>query len=82
MSETFLSLMSNAAHWEWELTATFVQDVLIGLLLWPGLKRRFNARLTREHRVLDLEHGVKHMRHPVYGDYALSTNVKVVEHAR
>jgi membrane glycosyltransferase len=33
--ETFLSLMKNAAHWEFELFLMFLFDIVLGLIVWP-----------------------------------------------
>lgn len=54
--ESLLSLLRDPAHVEFELLLTLVQDVLIGVLIWPAIKRRF----TREHQRIDAEHGFSH----------------------
>lgn len=54
--ETFWSLLTNLPHLEFEIFLTLVQDVVIGLLVWPWIKRL--AR--KEHRAIDKEHGVDH----------------------
>lgn len=59
-AETYGELMTNGAHWEWELTAWAVQDLLLGLVLLPVIKRRLKARFQREHALLDAEHGHSH----------------------
>lgn len=58
--ESYIDLMLSLPHWGFELTTTIVQDLLIGLLLWPWLRRRFNERMQKEHVALDREHGVVH----------------------
>ena len=37
--ETFFTLLRNAAHWEFEIFLMLVFDVLIGLMMWPWLKK-------------------------------------------
>lgn len=37
--ETFWTLLSNAAHWEFELFLMFLFDVVIGLILFPFFKK-------------------------------------------
>ena len=56
MAETYLDLMTDPAHLMFEMTLTVVQDVVIGAILWPIIKRATG----RFHRELDLEHGVTH----------------------
>lgn len=38
--ETFWTLINNAAHWEFELFLMFIFDVVIGLIIWPLLKKK------------------------------------------
>ncbi len=35
--ETFWTLLSDAAHWEFELFLMFLFDVVLGLMIWPYL---------------------------------------------
>jgi hypothetical protein len=37
--ETFWTLLTDLAHWEFELFLIFIFDVLIGLVAWPYLKK-------------------------------------------
>ena len=37
--ETFWTLIADRAHWEFELFLIFIFDVVIGLVLWPRLKK-------------------------------------------
>lgn len=37
--ETFWTLLHDAAHWEFELFLMFIFDVVIGVLIWPHLKK-------------------------------------------
>lgn len=38
-TETFFSLLRDSAHWEFEIFLMILFDVVIGILLWPLLKR-------------------------------------------
>src|SRR3989344_750144 len=40
--ETFWTLLGDLAHWEFELFLIFLFDVLIGLLIWPYIKKWYN----------------------------------------
>lgn len=60
MEETYWNLLLDAPHLEFELTLTLIQDVLIGLVLWPWAKRWLTQRVNKEHLALDAEHGVTH----------------------
>lgn len=39
MHETFFTLLKDPAHWEFELVLIFLFDVVIGMILWPCLKK-------------------------------------------
>ena len=39
IAETYTQLMTDPAHLAFEITLTLIQDVLIGLLLWPAIRR-------------------------------------------
>lgn len=43
--ETFWTLLSNKAHWEFELLLIFIFDVLIGVVIWPRLQK-----FTKHHK--------------------------------
>ena len=50
--ETFSSLLRDKAHWEFELFVGFVEmvvfDLLIGVLLWPFLKKHWDHHIARD----------------------------------
>ena len=39
--ETFWTLLTDLAHWEFELFLIFLFDGLIGLLIWPWIQKFF-----------------------------------------
>jgi hypothetical protein len=52
--ETFWTLLHNGAHWEFELFVGFVEmlvfDVLVGLMIWPFIKKHWNHHTERDKR--------------------------------
>ena len=73
--ETIWTLMTDMNHVGFEVIMTIIQDVLIGLIAWPWAKRRFQARIKKEHLALDKEHGITH---PDGTEERYSSNVKLV----
>jgi hypothetical protein len=60
--ETFFTLLSDPAHWLFELTLMAVVDGLIGALIWPRLKRWTHHHREDDDKVAVLERQVKEMR--------------------
>ena len=54
-NETFLSLLTNKAHWEFELFLMFIFDVLIGFILFPFLKKWILHHKTDDEKIADLQ---------------------------
>jgi hypothetical protein len=52
----YVDLLGSAPHWLLEITIMLVFDVLIGLLLWPAVKR-WIARHDDEHHHGHTSHG-------------------------
>jgi hypothetical protein len=48
--ETFWSLLHDAAHWEFELFLIFVFDVVLGLLVWPFVRKHWKHHVERDAR--------------------------------
>jgi hypothetical protein len=50
--ETFWTLLHDGAHWEFELfvglVETVIFDVLIGLMLWPFVKKHWQHHVERD----------------------------------
>lgn len=50
--ETFWTLLHDKGHWEFELFVGFVEmlvfDVLVGLLLWPFIKKHWKHHIDRD----------------------------------
>jgi len=56
--ETFWTLLSDKAHWEFELFLIFLFDVLIGLLIWPWVKKFIIHHKSDDERIAELERRV------------------------
>jgi hypothetical protein len=54
MHETFWTLLRDPAHWGFELLVGFIEmlvfDVLVGLLLWPTIRKHWNHHLERDRK--------------------------------
>lgn len=37
--ETFLDLLTSLPHWELELVIILIVDVIVGMIIWPRIKR-------------------------------------------
>ena len=53
--ETFLTLLSDKAHWEFEIFLIFIFDVLIGLLIWPWIRKFVIHHKSDDERIEELE---------------------------
>jgi hypothetical protein len=66
----YWSILTDPAHVAVEITLTILLDVVLLGMLWPLIKGYFNARLARQHELLDKEHGiVHHDDHVHHGDH-------------
>jgi len=61
-TETFLDLLKNAAHWEFELFLMVVFDVVIGALLLPKFKQWITHHKSDDCRIAELELQVRELR--------------------
>ena len=73
--QRYWHILSDTAHLSVELTMTIVVDVLLLGLLWPAIRRYFNAKLAAQHAQLDAEHGIHH-----HEDHIHLESDKRVEH--
>lgn len=53
--ETFWTLLADPAHWQFELFLIALFDGLIGVLIWPRLKRFFKHHESDDDRLDTLE---------------------------
>ncbi len=50
MTETFWTLLHDAAHWEFEIFLMLVFDGLVGAMLWPFIKKHWDHHVARDKR--------------------------------
>ena len=53
--ETFWTLLTDPAHWAFELFLMAIFDGLIGLLIWPRIKRFFIHHKSDDNRLDEIE---------------------------
>jgi hypothetical protein len=46
--ETFFSLLTCPAHWMFEVFSTLVFDLIIGVLLWPVIRKHWLHHIERD----------------------------------
>lgn len=59
LGRSYVGLMTDVPHILFELTLTVIQDVLIGLLVWPWMRRLARKWRQDVHEEIDQEHGVQ-----------------------
>jgi hypothetical protein len=57
--ETFWTLIQDPAHWMFELFLMFVFDILIGILIWPKIKRWFQHHEEDDNKLSEFEHRIR-----------------------
>lgn len=53
--ETFWTLLKDPAHWEFELFLILLFDVIIGILIWPRLRKFIKHHKSDDEKLEDLE---------------------------
>jgi len=53
--ETFWTLLKDSAHWEFELFLIFLFDVVIGILVWPWIRKFLIHHKSDDERIAELE---------------------------
>ncbi|OGY61620.1 MAG: hypothetical protein A3I33_00665 [Candidatus Colwellbacteria bacterium RIFCSPLOWO2_02_FULL_45_11] len=64
-NETFLQLLTDLPHWQFEIMANLVFDLFLGALIWRPLKKQWD-RKRRHHRsdderLTELEEKIKRL---------------------
>jgi len=54
-NETFWTLLTDKAHWEFEIFLILLFDVLIGFLIWPWAKKFVIHHKSDDERIRELE---------------------------
>jgi hypothetical protein len=57
--ETFFTLLKDPAHWLFELFLIFIFDGVIGMVLWPLLKKWSNHHESDDKQIEDLRRRVE-----------------------
>ena len=60
--ETFWTLLHNLSHWEFEIFLIIIFDGLIGILIWPQIKKFTKHHKTDDERISGLEKEVKELK--------------------
>ena len=53
--ETFLTLLKDPAHWGFELFLVFIFDVVIGVLIWPWIRKFIIHHKSDDEKLEELE---------------------------
>ena len=59
--ETFFTLLTDAAHWQFEIFLIILFDVVIGLILWPWIKKFIMHHKSDDERIAELERRVNEL---------------------
>ncbi|MFZ3019917.1 MAG: hypothetical protein WA051_00100 [Minisyncoccia bacterium] len=59
--ETFFTLLTDSAHWEFELFLIFIFDVLIGLIIWPYVRKFLTHHDSDDKRIDKLEKQIQEL---------------------
>ena len=57
--ETFWTLLTDSAHWQFELFLIAVFDGLVGVLIWPKIKHWFTHHKEDDDKIFELEKRIK-----------------------
>ncbi|KKR31910.1 MAG: hypothetical protein UT65_C0014G0009 [Parcubacteria group bacterium GW2011_GWF2_39_8b] len=60
--ETFWTLFYSLPHWEFEIFLMIIFDVLIGVLIWPKIKKFTKHHKSDDERMADLEREVDKLK--------------------
>ena len=60
--ETFWTLLLDLPHWEFELFLIFIFDVLLGLLIWPLIRKFTTHHKSDDDRINDLEKEIEELK--------------------
>ena len=61
-TETFISLLHNAAHWEFEIFGQILFDVVLGMIIWPPLKRLLICHKKDDNNIAELQREVRELK--------------------
>lgn len=53
--ETFWTLLKDPAHWQFELFLIFLFDVVVGVIIWPYIKKFMKHHKSDDDKLHELE---------------------------
>ena len=59
--ETFWTLLADPAHWGFELFLMALFDGLIGVIIWPRVKRFFKHHKNDDDRLAEMEQRLREL---------------------
>lgn len=59
--ETFLTLLKDSAHWQFEIFLIILFDGLVGLILWPTIQKFLLHHKSDDERIEELERRVNEL---------------------
>ena len=62
MHETFWELLTDPAHWYFEFLLIIIFDVIVGLLIWPFVRKGLMHHKSDHERLEDLEREVEKLK--------------------
>ncbi len=63
--ESFLDLLKDPAHWEFEIFLILIFDVLLGAIIWPFARGGLRHHKSDHERLEDLEREVKMLKEKI-----------------
>ena len=59
--ETFWTLFTDLAHWEFEIFLIVLFDVVIGVLIWPKIKGWYKHHKDDDNKLEELERRIEEL---------------------
>lgn len=60
--ETFWTLFRDPAHWQFEIFLIALFDGIIGVLIWPRIRKFLRHHKTDDERIEDLEMEIRELK--------------------
>lgn len=61
-SETFWTLLTDVAHWQFEIFLIILFDVIVGIIVWPWVRKFILHHESDDERIATLEKEVKELK--------------------